>query len=107
MTDDHTNIMGIQPYQCQPPAQWKPPGSGLAVASMILGITSVVFCWWGLATLAMWLCAVIFAGVSMHKATVANMPRNGMAVAGLVLGIVGGLTYLTLGIFSLGVMLVL
>ena len=105
-----THSMELQPYQQQwhqPPVPWKPPGSGLAVASMVLGITSLVFCWWGLATLAMWVLAVTFGGVSIHRATEAGQPKNGMAVAGLVLGVLGGLAYMILGVVTLGAMFII
>lgn len=87
------------------PVQWQPPppavrpqGTGLPVASLVLGILSVVFCWWGLATLAMVVLAVTFGIIGLGRTE-----GRGMAVAGLILGSVGALSYLIVGIASLGV----
>lgn len=96
----------IPQYQSPPPVPYR-PGNGKAVASMVLGITSVVFCWWGLATLAMVVLAIALGGTSMKETKQARVAHHGMAVAGLVLGIVGALIYIILGIASLGVMLVI
>lgn len=83
----------------QPPAA---PGHGHAVASMVLGITSLVFCWWGLGTLAMVACALSFGGVSLHRTSQAQIQASGMAVAGVILGVLGFLAYFFVGLFSLG-----
>ena len=84
------------------PAAVKRPGNGLAIAGMILGITSVVFCWWGLLSLAQVVLAIVFGGVGLSRAN-RGAPHKGMAVAGLVCGLIGAVFYLMLGIFSLGV----
>jgi hypothetical protein len=77
--------------------------NGMAVASLVLGITSIVFCWWGLATLAQVILAIVFGIKGMNQAAAAA-PGRGMAVAGTVLGCVGGLIYLLLSIFTSGVL---
>jgi hypothetical protein len=78
------------------------PGNGMAVASLVLGITSIVFCWWGLATLAQVVLATVFGCIGMARATRGASGR-GMAIAGLACGCVGMLFYLLFGAFTLGI----
>lgn len=68
-------------YYAAPPPQ-RPTTDGLAVASMVLGI---VWLYWIGSILA-----VIFAGVAIKRINASNGWRTGkgMAIAGLVLGIV-------------------
>ena len=90
----------LSEYQFPQPPAPRPPvqhGSGLPVASLVLGVCSLVFCWWGLATLAMVVLSITFGTVGLGR------PGRGMAVAGLVLGCVGGVAYLIFGIATLGV----
>jgi Na+/proline symporter len=54
---------------------------GKAIASLVLSIVWV----WGLGSLL----AVIFAAVSFSDSRKAGQPKQGMAVAGMVIGIVG------------------
>jgi apolipoprotein N-acyltransferase len=77
-----------------PPAPAAPRTPGTAVAALVLGICSLVFCWWGLATLAMVVLAVVFGASSAR--------RSGMGVAGLICGCVGFLAYLAFGVATLG-----
>ncbi len=85
-----------------PPASPPQAANGLAIAGMILGITSVIFCWWGLFSLAQVVLAIVFGGVAINRAN-RGAPHKGMAVAGLVCGIVGAVLYLYFGIASLGI----
>jgi Domain of unknown function (DUF4190) len=78
------------------------PGNGMAVASLVLGITSIIFCWWGLATLAQVVLAIVFGCLGMSRAASGARGR-GMAIAGLVCGCVGALFYLLFGVFTLGI----
>jgi hypothetical protein len=96
----------LVPYYAAPPPvpAFRPPGSGLATSSLVLGVLSVVFCWWGLATLAMVVLSITFGAVSLRRAAEYRWPRPGTGVAGLVLGIVGGAIYLALGMLSFGAM---
>ena len=69
-----------QPYQ-QPQG-----GKGLAITSLVLGIVSVVFFWIpyvDILTLILGIAALILGIVAGKQG------KNGMAIAGLVLGIVG------------------
>ncbi|MDT0532303.1 DUF4190 domain-containing protein [Micromonospora sp. DSM 115977] len=63
-----------------------PPASGVAVASMVLGILGVLggWCLFGLPCLL----AVILGHVGLHETRDNTKSGRGMAVAGLVLGYV-------------------
>jgi Domain of unknown function (DUF4190) len=78
------------------------PGNGMAVASLVLGITSIVFCWWGLATLAQVVLAIVFGCIGTSRASRGARGR-GLAIAGLVCGCVGALFYLLFGVLTLGI----
>lgn len=73
------------------------PVQGQGVASMVLGILSIIFCFAGLLTLAGVVLAIVFGARSLNTST------RGMGIAGLVCGMVGGLAYLIFGIATLGV----
>jgi hypothetical protein len=79
-----------------------PPRNGIAVAALVLGITSIVFSWWGLLTLVQVLLAIIFGAVGISRAR-HGAPKKGLAIAGLVLGLIGAAIYVFLGVASLGV----
>ncbi len=68
------------PYQPQQPEN---PGKGWAIASLVLGIVSVVCCCVWYVALVPALLAVIFGIVGVAK------KQGGMAVAGLILGCIG------------------
>lgn len=59
----------------------KPPGSGLAITSLVLGIVGIIPCFCAIPSLL----AVIFGAVALMKDTAAK----GLAIAGLVLGLMG------------------
>ena len=64
------------------------PGKGMAVASLVLGIVSLVFfCVWYIA-LSCGIVGLILGGIAMNKAKTVGM-RNGLAVAGLVCSCIG------------------
>lgn len=77
------------------------PGNGLAVAGMILGITSIIFCWLGLLALLQIVLALTFSSIGINAAS-RGAPHKGMAVAGLTCGLVGLILYVVLGVASLG-----
>lgn len=88
----------VNPY-----AQPVVPGKGMGVASMVLGIVSLVlFCVWYLAIP----CAIIGAalgGVAQSKAKAAGV-KNGMAVAGITCSCIAlgvAILFLLLGIIGL------
>ena len=79
-----------------------PATNGLAVASMILGITGIVICLAGIGTFAQVALAIIFGAISLQRAS-HGAPYKGYAIAGLSLGIVGFLVYFVIGVASHGV----
>jgi hypothetical protein len=80
----------------------QPATNGMAVAGMVLGITSLIFCWWGLFTLAQVVLAIVFGAKGLQRAN-AGGGGKGMATAGLVCGIIGAIFYVTFGVLTLGV----
>lgn len=76
-------------------------GNGMAVAGLVLGITCVIFSWWGIFTLVQVVLAITFSAVGRGRAK-RGAPHGGLATAGLVLGIIGAVIYFLIGIFSLG-----
>ncbi|MBQ3109031.1 MAG: DUF4190 domain-containing protein [Clostridia bacterium] len=78
-------------YQPQKPND---PFKGKAIASMVLGIVSLVFFWAGIASLAALVCgviAVILGGQARKGAQNMGLKPNGMATAGLVTGLIGAI----------------
>lgn len=79
---------------------------GLSIASLVMGILSIVFFWVPLLPFLLCLLAVIFAGVSLKK----KEGIKGLSIAGLVLGVIVlaiyGLTFLLVGgLAGLGLMI--
>ena len=68
----------------------------------MLGYTSLVFSWWGLLTLVQVVLAIVFGSVGISKAN-RGAANKRLAVAGLVLGLVGLVIYFFIGLFSLGI----
>ena len=87
------SFAGPSSYAAPPPYGPPPyaPGSavgqevkrGQSIAALVLGLTSLFL----YATLIVPLLAIIFAGIAMSAQRQAGQRPNGMAVAGLVLGI--------------------
>ena len=120
MADEHSSTSGgsqssgstsagQQPYgspgQGQPQYGYGPPAptNGLAVAGMVFGIIGAVF---GLVPFFFWLAgilgllALIFGAIGLSKAN-QGQGRKGMAIAGIVLGLVA-LLLTALQVFVLG-----
>jgi hypothetical protein len=60
-------------------------GQGMGVTGLVLGIVSI-FSFWLYAIVP--ILAIIFSGISMNQTKKAGAKFNGMAIAGLVLGII-------------------
>jgi len=60
-------------------------GSGMGVAGFVLGLLGLIFCW--VPFLGLILCAlgIIFGAIGINK------PKKGLAIAGLAMGLVGGI----------------
>lgn len=84
-----------------PPASVVHQGNGLAVAGFVLGVTSVVFCWWGVFALVQVILAITFSAIGRGHAR-QGASHRGLATAGLVLGLIGAALYLMIGVLSLG-----
>ena len=69
-----------------------PQGNGMATASLVLGIVSIVLCWiWFIGIIA-GILAIVLAVVSKKKIKAnPNMGGSGAATGGLVTGIIGTL----------------
>ncbi len=76
--------------------------NGMAIGSLVLGITSIIFCWWGLFTLAQVVLAIMFGVKGMNRAD-AGAGGKGLAQAGLICGCVGAVAYLFVGIVTAGI----
>lgn len=62
-----------------------PVAQGFSITSLVLGCCSIVFFWlWGIVPVL----AIVFGGIALSKQKAAGVKPSGMAVAGLVLGIV-------------------
>lgn len=86
----------------RPLAGPQPTGNGLAIAGMTLGIVSLPTCWTGLLALTLIILSIVFSSIGIRNAN-HGAPLKGMAIAGLVCGIIGALGYLIIGIASAGI----
>jgi hypothetical protein len=96
----------LQPYQAAgypQPMPGQAGGNGLAVASLVLGITSIMFCWWGLLSLAQVVLAGVFGVFAINKANSGLAGGKSLAIAGLICGVVGFIAYFFVGIATLGI----
>src|SRR6266700_6337246 len=82
-------------------AATQPQSSGMAVASLVLGITSIIFCWWGIFSLLQVILAIVFGCLALSRANRIGA-RAPLAIAGIACGSVGFLFYLIFGIATLG-----
>jgi hypothetical protein len=72
---------GYQPYVVA-----QPKVNGLAVASMVLGICGLLFGWLYVIPCIL---GVVFGAVALRKINAEGLAGRGMAIAGLVCGIIG------------------
>ena len=77
-----------QPYAGYPPRPAKPRTNGLAIASMVLGILSIVFfCLWFFPVMP--ILAVVFGHIALSQIRNQGTAGRGMALAGLITGYLG------------------
>ena len=90
---------GFVPEQ-QPPQQ---QGNGIAVAGMVLGICALVFCWIPFLNWVLGLLGIIFGALGISRGNKVGTGK-GMALAGLICGIIGSLLGIALVVlvFSAG-----
>ena len=79
----------------------RPQSNGMAVASLVLGITSIIFCWWGIFSLVQVVLAIVFGCIALSRANRSG-GRAPMAIGGIICGSVGAVCYLIFGILTLG-----
>ncbi|NMB30561.1 MAG: DUF4190 domain-containing protein [Clostridiales bacterium] len=98
------NMNGQYPNpQMQEPMQPQQGGNGMAIASLVLGIVSIVTCCW-------WQVSVVVAIVGLVLGILHNKKQTtgrGMAIAGIVLSIVGlaiSIIIIVLGLIGIGVL---
>jgi hypothetical protein len=72
---------------------------GMAVASMVLGIVGIVFIWVPFLGLIAGVLAVILGAVALNGVKSGQAGGGGMAITGLVLGIVDSALWLLLILF--------
>jgi uncharacterized protein DUF4190 len=85
---------GPTSYGAPPPPNWNAypapqAGNGKAVASLVLGIVSIVMCWLTLFNAVFIVLALIFGVLALNDSRSRNGAGRGMAVAGLVCCAVG------------------
>ena len=95
-----------QPYQYPPPAPFGPgvpppppyhgyqqprTGNGKAVAALVFGILSIVFCWLSFFDAVFVILGVVFGLIALNEAKQRGAPGRGMALAGLACTIVGAI----------------
>ncbi len=76
-------------------------GNGFAIASLVLGCTSIFFCWWGLFSLLQVVLAIVFGCLALGRVANGTSQRT-MAIAGIICACVGAVFYFIFGIFTLG-----
>ncbi|ULO04683.1 DUF4190 domain-containing protein [Paenibacillus sp. 19GGS1-52] len=85
--------MSYQPYGNQEYYPPQPPPArtnGKSIAALVLGILSIVLPYIGL---LFGIIAIIFSAISLKEIRMRNEQGRGMAIAGLVCGIVGTILY--------------
>jgi len=77
-------------YPGQPQGYGRPPArNGLAITSLVLGILALVTCWLTFPGIILGILAVIFGGVGLARARTDRVSNKGMAIAGMITGVVG------------------
>ncbi len=77
------------------------PYSGVALTSLICGIAGslgTLIAFWGIATPAADILAIIFGAIGIHRANRLQLRGKAAAIWGLVLGIIGFISVIVLGI---------
>lgn len=82
---EYREPQGFNPYNNRPPKT-----NGKAIAALVLGILSLVIPYVGL---ILGIIAIVFASKAMREVSRTNEGGRGMAIAGLVCGIIGTALY--------------
>lgn len=74
----------------------------MAIAALVLGLVSLVFCWTSWFSMICGILAIIFAIIALKKAKKEETPKGkGMSIAGMVTGIIGFIIALIITIAAL------
>jgi len=77
-------------YPGQPHAYGRPsPRNGLAITSLVLGILALLTCWLTFPGIILGILAVIFGGIGIARGRADRVSNKGMAIAGLITGVLG------------------
>jgi hypothetical protein len=79
---------------------------GMAVASLVLGITSIVFCWSGIFAALQIVLAIVFGCIALSRTERGGGPAP-HAIPGIICACGGLLLYLILGVATGGLLLVI
>ncbi|MEU0542557.1 DUF4190 domain-containing protein [Nocardia sp. NPDC005978] len=95
-------------YPAPPPGNYPPPGGqywqespkgkGLAIAALVFGIIAVLFCWTIVGGIFGGILAIAFGVIAMVKARKGRAGGFGMAVTGLILGLLGLIASAVIGV---------
>jgi hypothetical protein len=77
-------------------------GNGQAVASLVFGILSILFCWLGLLGVAMVILAIAFGIIGILRVRLGFSSGLAAAIAGVALAVAGLGLYLGFGVAGLG-----
>ena len=75
-----------QPYSGFTPPPPAGPRNGLGIATLVLAIIGLVFCWTVVGGVPLGLCAVIIGFVAWGRVKRGEATNGGVAIAGIVLG---------------------
>ena len=73
----------------------------MAVAGLVLGILAMVFCWIPFLNWILAILAIIFGAVGNGKANKVGKGK-GMAIAGLIMGIIGAILGVAIVVWAMG-----
>ena len=65
------------------------PRNGLAITSLVLGILALATSWLALPGIILGVPAIIFGGIGLARARSDRVSNKGMAIAGLITGVLG------------------
>ncbi len=85
-------------YTPQPEQPVKDPGHGLAIASLVIGITSIYSCFCAYLAVILGIVGIVLAIISKSKSLTGKMEK--LALAGMILSILGVVIAIPVIIFS-------
>lgn len=91
-----------QHYYSPPPQHGYPqpgPGNGKAIAALVLGILSIVFCVASFLDLFLIIPAIVFGSLALNDAKRSNGSGRGMAITGFVCAVVGAVLAITITVW--------